>query len=171
MDMHGTRLSKSLHRNSNDKEQTVEIAPKSSSSVRVTRDFVWGRFRADHPRSAAGARAWCSPRVLGVTIVLMPSFATTCPRASHILSRRCKISYARPAVPNTRVAVRETFYHQHFRVRQFLTQDRVRKTSHFQLNRQQNSPCYAASTLAADPQGADDGEDARMLASFLNHVV
>ena len=100
----------------------------------------------------------------------MPSFSTTCPRASHILSRRC-ISYARPALPNTRVAVREPSYHQHFRVRQLLSQDRIRKSSRFQLVRQHNSPCYAASTLAADPQGADDGEDAGDLASLLNHVL
>ena len=141
---------------------------QSSSSVRVTRDFVVEHIiREARPE----LRAWCSPRVLGVTSVLMPSFATTCPRASHILSRRCKISYARPASPNTPVAFRETFYHRHFRVRQFLSHDRIRKSSRFHLNRQQNSPCYAASTLAAELQNADDGEGARVLASFLSLVM
>ncbi|DBA65639.1 TPA: hypothetical protein ACH3X2_002698 [Trebouxia sp. C0005] len=93
----------------------------------------------------------------------MPPFATTCPRASHLLSRRCKISYARPALPHTRVAVREVFSHQHSGVSQFLSQDRIRKIYRFQLNRQHSSPCYAASTLAADPQGADDATEAVLL--------
>ncbi len=140
----------------------------SSSSVRVTRDFVVEQIIRE---ARLELRAWCSPSVLGVTSVLMPSFATTCPRASHILSRRYKISYARPASPNTPLAFRENIYHQHFRVRQFLSHVRVRKSSRFHLNRQQSSPCYAASTLAAEPQNADDGEHARVLASFLSRVM
>ena len=134
----------------------------------MTRDFVVEQIIRE---ARLELRAWCSPSVLGVTSVLMPSFATTCPRASHILSRRYKISYARPASPNTPLAFRENIYHQHFRVRQFLSHVRVRKSSRFHLNRQQSSPCYAASTLAAEPQNADDGEHARVLASFLSRVM
>lgn len=138
----------------------------------MIRDFVGGTVFEQIIREARPALcAWYSPRVLSVTSTPMPPFATTCPRASHLLSRRCKISYARPALPHTRVAVREVFSHQHSRVSQFLSQDRIRKFYRFQLNRQHSSPCYAASTLAADPQGADDGEDAGMLASLLSHVV
>ena len=117
-------------------------------------------FGAPNDTCAQAARFLAARRYqYSISIIMLP-LGTSCPRASHMLAQGCKISFVR----SSRVLTH--FYRQPYSPtaqsqgsQACIPQARILSATYLQrFGRQRNIRCYAASTLVAEPDRADDGK-------------